>query len=101
VAPLPVLKPVAPAPSDAASPPRPLADPVALTKYRDSVGKTMSFEVVGSLEGETVLGSTPYTADCRFTIAAVHAGVLKPGESGGRTRHYPSRSGVLRWQHPE
>ena len=56
--------------------------PYSLTQYRDSVGKTVSFNVVGSLAGGTVWGSNPYTADSQLARAAVHAGVLKPGESG-------------------
>ena len=38
--------------------------------------------MVGSLNAGFVWGSNPYTADSHVATAAVHAGVLRPGESG-------------------
>lgn len=57
-------------------------DPGSLSGFRGSVGKTLSFNVVGTTGSGSVWGSNPYTADSRLARAAVHAGVLRPGESG-------------------
>jgi formylglycine-generating enzyme required for sulfatase activity/serine/threonine protein kinase len=57
-------------------------DPGTLSQHRASVGQTLSFKVVGSATSGPVWGSNPYTADSRLSRAAVHAGVLRPGESG-------------------
>jgi hypothetical protein len=56
--------------------------PVTLLQFQDSLGKTLSFEVVGAANGGSVWGSNPYTADSALAKAAVHAGVLQPGEAG-------------------
>ena len=56
--------------------------PETLVQYRGSLGKTLSFNVVGSTTSKPVWGSNPYTADSNLSWAAVHAGVLKPGEAG-------------------
>lgn len=37
--------------------------------------------ITGSTSGSTVWGSNPYTDDSDFSVAAVHAGLLQPGES--------------------
>jgi hypothetical protein len=49
--------------------------------FRDRVGMSFSFEVVGFVHG-TVWGSDVYTVDSSLATAAVHAGLLKDGERG-------------------
>ena len=56
--------------------------PERLTGFRGSIGKTIAFKVTGATNGSGVWGGNPYTADSQLARAAVHAGVLKPGESG-------------------
>lgn len=51
-------------------------------KYRGEVGKTISIPlVIGDIDGP-VWGSGVYTDDSSIGAAAVHAGILKPGEAG-------------------
>jgi formylglycine-generating enzyme required for sulfatase activity len=57
-------------------------DPGRLMGFRESIGKTIAFNVTGTANGASVWGSNPYTADSQLARAAVHAGILKPGESG-------------------
>lgn len=57
-------------------------DPGNLMRYRAALGRTQAFRVTGSLDRGPVWGSNPYTADSQLARAAVHAGVLRPGESG-------------------
>lgn len=57
-------------------------DPGDLRVYEASVGKTLSFRVIGNALNGGVWGSNPYTADSRLSHAAVHAGALRPGEPG-------------------
>jgi hypothetical protein len=64
-----------------AAPSRPQPDPGTLFNYSDAVGKTLQFAVVGSTEG-TIWGDGVYTSDSVLAVAAVHAGLLAPGESG-------------------
>jgi len=45
------------------------------------VGKTVGVRVTGAITG-AVWGSGPYTSDSNLGMAAVHAGVLKVGETG-------------------
>jgi hypothetical protein len=59
----------------------PNGDPGTLANYRDRVGKTFTFDLVGSTHG-TVWGTDVYTDDSSLATAAVHAGVLKDGERG-------------------
>ncbi len=65
----------------------PLAEPTAepfaagLVAQRDRVGTTFDMNVVGSAMG-SVWGSGIYTDDSSVEAAAVHAGVLKPGQAG-------------------
>jgi hypothetical protein len=71
---------------------QPLSDPGALTEYRGQIGKSYRFEVTGvtvkgppvdsSLPHPPIWGSGIYTDDSTLAAAAVHAGVLKPGEKG-------------------
>jgi len=76
-----------PAPGGATTPtPTPppanvLPDPGNLASYRDQVGATLSFSVVGTTSG-SVWGSGPYTDDSTLAAAAVHAGILANGQSG-------------------
>lgn len=56
-------------------------DPGNLTSYRDRVGQTFNFEVTGSTQG-AVWGDGIYTDDSSLAAAAVHAGVLQPGQRG-------------------
>ena len=58
-----------------------LSDPGALTDYRVHTGMSFEFRVTGSSAG-TIWGSGTYTDDSALATAAVHAGVLKDGESG-------------------
>ena len=60
-----------------------LSDPGNLTTYRDKNGSTFKFRVVGTLDGSVWGGENGiYTDDSKLSKAAVHAGVLKPGEQG-------------------
>jgi hypothetical protein len=56
-------------------------DPGNLMNYRDKVGKVFSFRVTGGMNG-FVWGSDTYTSDSSLATAAVHAGVLKLGQTG-------------------
>jgi hypothetical protein len=60
---------------------RALADPGSLTAYRDKVGQRFNFDVTGATEGN-VWGNVIYTDDSTLAAAAVHAGVLTPGQRG-------------------
>jgi hypothetical protein len=56
-------------------------DPGSLTAYHASIGKTFAFKVTGRAEG-FIWGTGVYTTDSSLATAAVHAGALKPGETG-------------------
>lgn len=56
-------------------------DPGALRAQPGDVGKAFLYEVVGSTSG-TIWGTQTYTTDSHLATAAVHAGVLRPGERG-------------------
>lgn len=58
-----------------------LADPGNLREYRDRVGQTLAFEVVGTTHG-SVWGTDTYIDYSELAAAAVHAGVLQAGERG-------------------
>jgi hypothetical protein len=58
-----------------------LPDPGPLSQYTNLKGKRLTFRVTGDRSGP-VWGSGPYTLDSRLATAAVHAGVVKPGETG-------------------
>jgi hypothetical protein len=51
----------------------------SLSSYRDLVGMSITLPVVGSASGN-VWGSDIYTDDSSIAAAAVHAGVVSPGE---------------------
>jgi hypothetical protein len=57
-----------------------LPDPGSLMVFAHA-GKTFHFQVVGATQG-LVWGTDVYTADSYLASAAVHAGVLEPGEEG-------------------
>ncbi|MBS0657928.1 MAG: hypothetical protein JSR82_06745 [Verrucomicrobia bacterium] len=57
------------------------ADPGSLTSLAARKTGSFLFEVTGAATG-SVWGTDLYTADSRLAAAAVHAGVLKPGERG-------------------
>jgi hypothetical protein len=59
----------------------PLPGPVNLTGYPGPVGKVYWFKVTGDLGG-SVWGTQVYTSDSTLAAAAVHAGVLKAGQTG-------------------
>ncbi|WP_240229497.1 LCCL domain-containing protein [Devosia lacusdianchii] len=63
-------------PSTAPSP-----DPGSLFNHAGSIGKTLRFVVVGNTRGG-VWGDGIYTSDSVLAAAAVHAGLLEPGEGG-------------------
>jgi hypothetical protein len=56
-------------------------DPGNLTSYQNQMGKTFVFRVTGAPNG-SVWGTDVYTADSSLAVAAVHAGVLQPGQTG-------------------
>lgn len=56
-------------------------DPGALRAQPSDMGKAFLYEVTGSLTG-SIWGSQIYTTDSHLGTAAVHAGVLKPGQRG-------------------
>jgi hypothetical protein len=59
----------------------PLIAPANLSGVQATTGQTLVFRVTGSTEG-TVWGSDVYTDDSSIGAAAVHAGLLRPGETG-------------------
>lgn len=56
-------------------------DPGALRARPADVGKAFLYDVVGSASG-AIWGTQTYTTDSHLATAAVHAGVLRPGERG-------------------
>ncbi|MBW3539018.1 MAG: protein kinase [Planctomycetes bacterium] len=56
-------------------------DPGSLGSYRDKVGRSLYFQVTGNTGG-SLWGTGVYTDDSTLATAAVHAGVLRPGETG-------------------
>jgi hypothetical protein len=61
--------------------PTSLADPGNLTSLHNQIGKKFTFKVTGSVTG-SVWGTDTYTSDSTLAVAAVHAGVLRPGQTG-------------------
>jgi hypothetical protein len=57
------------------------ADPGDLRKWEGLVDLQLLFKVTGQTSG-TVYGTDVYTSDSPLATAAVHAGVLQPGETG-------------------
>lgn len=58
-----------------------LADPGNLEGYRGKDNEVFYFKVTGTTDGQ-VWGSDVYTDDSRLAVAAVHAGLVKNGETG-------------------
>jgi hypothetical protein len=56
-------------------------DPGSLIGFQDKLGKTFRFRVTGAVTG-SLWGTDVYTADSALAVAAVHAGVLKNGDTG-------------------
>ncbi len=59
----------------------PQPDPGNLSARTDRIGKILRFQVTGNQAG-AIWGTDVYTADSALAVAAVHAGILQPGESG-------------------
>ena len=60
---------------------QPLIAPASLTGLQANTGQTLVFRVTGANEGP-VWGTDVYTDDSSIAAAAVHAGILRPGETG-------------------
>jgi hypothetical protein len=58
-----------------------LPDPGNLSNYAQQTNQTFRFRVTGSTSG-SLYGTDYYTTDSTLAVAAVHAGVLKPGQAG-------------------
>ncbi len=58
-----------------------LPDPGSLSQHAAPIGQKMVFRVTGS-RGGSVWGTDIYTSDSTLATVAVHAGVLKEGETG-------------------
>ena len=61
-----------------------LPDPGTLSNYGgpQHLGKTLVFRVTGAVGGGTIWGTGTYTLDSSLAMAAVHAGAVKPGQTG-------------------
>ncbi len=57
-------------------------DPGNLTSFESQQGKVLAFRVTGMAAGGSVWGTDVYTTDSRLAMAAVHAGLVKVGETG-------------------
>jgi hypothetical protein len=58
-----------------------LPDPGTLANFANQLGKKLAFTVTGRADG-TVWGTGAYTLDSTLGLAAVHAGILKVGQTG-------------------
>jgi hypothetical protein len=58
--------------------------PLGLLRYQNQVGKTIRLRVSGSTDGE-IWGNEIYSLDSEPGVAAVHAGLLQPGQEGTAT----------------
>jgi hypothetical protein len=56
--------------------------PLSTEAFIGHVGKVFAFRVTGRVAGGWIWGSDIYTLDSTLATAAVHAGVLKPGQTG-------------------
>lgn len=70
-----IPKVTAPEPEDAQP------DPGNLTAFHGRMGQTIVFRVTGAVAG-TIWGTDIYTTDSQLAMAAVHAGIVKVGETG-------------------
>jgi hypothetical protein len=59
-----------------------LPDPGTLGQLAQQVGQNFVFRVTGNPAGGGVWGTDVYTLDSNLSAAAVHAGVLRPGQAG-------------------
>lgn len=59
-----------------------LPDPGNLVNFRGQNGQVFYFEVTGNRNAGQVWGAGLYTDDSSLAAAAVHAGVLRDGETG-------------------
>ena len=59
-----------------------LPDPGNMKAYETQQGKVFAFTVTGGVGGGGLWGTDVYTTDSRLSLAAVHAGIVKPGETG-------------------
>jgi hypothetical protein len=59
-----------------------LPDPGTLSSYLGQIGKIHTFRVTGSAGPGNIWGTDVYSLDSMLAMAAVHAGVLKPGQVG-------------------
>jgi hypothetical protein len=57
-------------------------DPGNLSAYASQQGKVFAFTVTGTAAGGHVWGTDVYTTDSKLSMVAVHAGVVKVGETG-------------------
>jgi beta-lactamase regulating signal transducer with metallopeptidase domain len=55
---------------------------LSLQSLRGQTGASLTVEIVGAASGESLWGSDEYTDDSSLAMAAVHAGILRPGERG-------------------
>jgi hypothetical protein len=58
-----------------------IPNPGTLHAYQAMIGQTLTFKVTGNPAG-SIWGTDMYTLDTSLATAAVHCGVLKPGETG-------------------
>lgn len=56
-------------------------DPGTMANYHDQIGRSFRLPLVGATEG-WVWGTDTYTHDSALATAAVHAGLLQPGQAG-------------------
>jgi hypothetical protein len=59
-----------------------LPDPGSLKSYEGQVGMTLAFRVTGAVATGGLWGTDVYTTDSSLAMAAVHAGVLRVGQTG-------------------
>jgi len=59
-----------------------LPDPGTLATFAGQPAKSYSFRVTGKTVGGTVWGTDIYTVDSTLAMVAVHAGLLKPEQTG-------------------
>ncbi len=59
-----------------------IPDPGNLLNYHNETKKTLLFKVTGRTTGGFVWGTDAYTTDSTLAMAAVHAGILKAGQTG-------------------
>jgi len=58
-----------------------LPDPGNLSNYRHMIGQVMHFRVTGAAQG-SLWGTDTYTSDSLLAAAAVHCGIVRPGQAG-------------------